>query len=113
GARTSADGRGSVAWMRSASGAPKARVLPEPVGARTGTARPARTSAITIRWTANGVSRPRLARAPDVAADRPRPAKVEGGMVLLLAARDRACSGRDSTDPKPRRERRHVRREPR
>jgi hypothetical protein len=61
----------------SASGTPNASVLPEPVGDLTSTSSPSRTSGMTIDWTANGVSMPRLASAPATASDTPSWANVE------------------------------------
>ena len=61
GTSTSARGRLDVARStRSTIGMPKARVLPEPVGARPQTSRPARPSAMVSSWIGKGASMPRL-----------------------------------------------------
>src|SRR5688572_20901865 len=86
GARISADGQAPLESIRSASGTPKASVLPEPVGDLTSTSWPSRTSGTTIDWTANGVSMPRLESAEATASDTPSSAKVEDIGELLLAA---------------------------
>ena len=64
-----------LACTRSASGTPKARVLPEPVGDCTSTSCPASTSGTTDRWTSKGAVTPRAARARTTASDTPRSAK--------------------------------------
>src|SRR5918995_6153240 len=84
GASTSADGQAPSGSTTSAIGAPKASVLPDPVGDLTSTSWPSRTSGTTIDWTTNGVSKPRLARAPATGADTPRSANVEDIGELLL-----------------------------
>ena len=71
----SAAGRRSPASMRSAIGAPKAIVLPDPVGDMASTSRPARMSAMTSFWMAKGSVMPRSASAPATARDTPRSAK--------------------------------------
>src|SRR4051794_26056838 len=77
--------------MRSASGAPKASVLPDPVGDLTRTSWPARTSGATIVWTGKGSEIPRAVSAPATASDRPSSAN---DIWVLL----RKGWG-DSTDP--------------
>src|SRR5918995_1060856 len=95
--------RGVIESIRSASGTPKASVLPEPVGDLTRTSWPSRTSGTTMDWTANGVSNPRLARAPATGADTPRSANVEDIGELLLPdmgmSRGIERGWGDSTDP--------------
>ena len=75
GASTSAAGLRSLGSSRSAIGRPKARVLPEPVGDWTRTSRPARTSAMTSFWTANGATMPRFLSASVTGRETPRSAK--------------------------------------
>src|SRR5829696_5184417 len=101
GASTRADGQAPPGSTMSASGTPKASVLPEPVGDLTRTSRPSRTSGTTIDWTANGVSMPRLARAPATGADTPRSANVEdiGELLLRGMGQPRFYGWGDSTDP--------------
>jgi hypothetical protein len=95
GARMSADGRRSVASTRSTMGTPKASVLPDPVGDRARTSRPASTSATTSCWMAKGVSMPRAASALTTARDTPRSAKdcVFKTVRLLAADGPRGGSG--------------------
>src|SRR5690606_10068172 len=59
------------AVMLATDGTPKARVLPEPVGARPSTSRPASPSAIVAAWMANGVVIPRAASASQMKAGTP------------------------------------------
>src|SRR5918997_1828494 len=101
GASTRALGLGSFASSRSIIGAPKASVLPDPVGDLTSTSRPASTSGITAVCTGNGLCRSLLDNASATAHDTPRPAKVCEDICELLAGSLRAAysdSG-DSTDP--------------
>ena len=51
--------------IRATSGMPKARVLPEPVGARPQTSRPARRSGMVAAWTSNGAVMPRVGERVD------------------------------------------------
>ena len=54
GASTSATGRfGRASVRRATSGSPNPRVLPDPVGARPATSRPASASGITAAWMGN------------------------------------------------------------
>ena len=57
---------------------PKARVLPEPVGARPQTSRPARASAMVAAWIANGSVIPWAARERLIGSGTPNWAKVGG-----------------------------------
>ncbi len=60
GTSTRAQGRrGAATSRRAAMARPKARVLPEPVGARPQTSRPARASGSAAAWMGNGASMPR------------------------------------------------------
>src|SRR5829696_1098197 len=79
--------------MRSASGTPKASVLPEPVGDWASTSRPARTSAMTSFWIAKGSRSPRRARAVHTAPETPRSAKDcdDIGVLLLAPVRTPWC----------------------
>ena len=72
GVRTSAAApRPSVA-IRSTSGMPKARVLPEPVGDCATTSRPASASRRTRSWIGKGSVMPRATRASATDCDTPR-----------------------------------------
>ena len=71
GARISAVGwRLCARSMRAMSGTPNAMVLPEPVGARPHTSRPARASGIVAAWMSNGCVIPPFASAATRSAGR-------------------------------------------
>ena len=59
-------------------GRPKASVLPDPVGARAATSRPAMMSGITDSWTGKGASIPDDRTTARIGSGRPRSANVEG-----------------------------------
>ena len=74
---TSTRRRGRLGRTRSTpttSGMPKARVLPEPVGARPDTSRPSRTSGRVRAWMGKGSLMPRAAREAAMDAGTPRSA---------------------------------------
>ena len=77
GARIRATGaRRWASRRRATSGRPNASVLPEPVGARPQTSRPARTSGMTAAWIGNGSVIPAAAIALQMVGGRPRSANV-------------------------------------
>ncbi len=69
-----AGGTGAPGSMRSTSGMPKARVLPEPVGDWTSRSWPASASRMTICWTGKGWVMSRAASAPTTGLEMPRSA---------------------------------------
>ena len=76
------------------SGIPKASVLPEPVGARPQTSRPARASVMVAAWMAKGWVMPRASRARQIRSGTPSRAKVlEGLSDMGLLGRVSAASG--------------------
>src|SRR5438046_5786806 len=86
--------------MRSMIGTMNASVLPDPVGDLASTSRPARTSATTRLWIANGSVMPSASSAPQTARDTPRSAKDCLFMKTPVAASDRDDSGGDGK-PEP------------
>ena len=71
--------RGRPLPTRVASGMPKARVLPEPVGARPQTSRPARRSGSVAAWMGKGSVAPRRVRTSTTSSGTPSSAN-EGDM---------------------------------
>src|SRR3954447_24392056 len=71
---------------------PNAIVLPDPVGARPHTSRPASASGSVADWTGNGVVMPRDSRPPVMRAGTPSAAKVGEDMGV-------APSGRGGHEP--------------
>src|SRR2546426_5548917 len=102
GTSTRAAGRGACGSRRSTIGMPKARVLPDPVGAFARTSCPAMPSGTTIAWTAGGVTMFRRASTPITDAATPSWGKDVCciGFVLLAAFRGHGQSGRDH-HPRP------------
>ena len=93
GARTRAVGRRRCAGRnRATSGRPKASVLPDPVGARPATSRPARASGMTADWMGNGSVIAAASRQAHRSAGTPRSANrvetldMEGNFQLLNSA---------------------------
>ena len=78
---------------RATSGMPKARVLPEPVGARPQTSRPARASGSVAAWMGKGSVMPRPARRSTSSAGTPRSAK-EGGTKSSAAVKGSGATDR-------------------
>ncbi len=78
--------------IRTTSGRPKASVLPEPVGARPATSRPARASGMTADWMGNGsviASASRRAHRSEgtpSSANRAQPVDMGGHFRLLNSA---------------------------
>ena len=79
--------RGRASTVRTTSGRPKARVLPEPVLAFPHTSTPASASGMVSAWTGNGLVIPASARVSTKAGETPSVLKlVIWGTRLLLSS---------------------------
>ena len=85
-------GRAGLPCSRATAPIPKARVLPEPVGALPQTSRPARASGMVMAWMGNGSMIDLRSRAATMSEGTPREAKegCRGGMGRFRA------TGRDA-----------------
>ena len=68
--------------MRAMTGMPKPSVLPEPVGARPVTSRPASASGMTAVWIGNGAVMPAASRRAQRSSGTPSAANPEGEVVM-------------------------------
>ena len=91
--------RGGHGRRRSASGMPKASVLPDPVGALPQTSRPARAGGMASDWMANGSVMPRAAREATTAAGTPRSEKLEDNKTPGTVARRAVLAAGMRRDP--------------
>jgi hypothetical protein len=111
GVRTSARGAfGSARPMRSSSGRPKARVLPDPVFALPHRSRPARASGIVSAWMGNGSVMPSRASAATRSPATPSVSNVDDKGKLAFVVPVLHCTRRTlrrwvSSDPCANRER--------
>ena len=78
-------GRAGLPCSRATAPMPKARVLPEPVGALPQTSRPAMASTTVAAWIGKGATMERRARASTMSAGTPRSAKDGWGRGMRSA----------------------------